>query len=176
MTYLVTGGTGLIGSRIVRDLVREGEQVVAYDWLPARSSLERLMSEEEIGSMVRIVQGNVTDSPCLIRTIRENDVEKIIHTAALLTVEANADPLLAVKVNCEGAICVFEAARILGLKKVVWASTNSVFGPPEKYPEEYIPNDAPHHPQNIYGATKSFCEVAAAYYSDQHGADITGIR
>ena len=54
MTYLVTGGTGLIGSRIVRDLAREGEQVVVYDWRPARSSLERLLSEEEIEGMVKI--------------------------------------------------------------------------------------------------------------------------
>lgn len=176
MTCLVTGGTGLIGSRIVRDLVREGEQVIVYDWHPARSYLEWLMSEEEIESMVKIVQGDVTDSPCLLRTIKENNVEKIIHTAALLTLEANANPLLAVKINCEGTICLFEAARILGLKKVVWASSNSCFGPPEKYPEEYIPNDAPHYPQNVYAATKSFNEVVAAYYFDQYGVDITGIR
>jgi nucleoside-diphosphate-sugar epimerase len=176
MTYLVTGGTGLIGSRIARDLVREGEQVVVYDWFPARSSLERLMSEEEIGSMVKIVQGDVIDVPHLFRTIKENDVEKIIHTASLLALESNANPLSAVKVNCEGTICVFEAARILGLKKVVWASSNACFGPQEKYPEEYIPNDAPHYPQNVYAATKSFNEVVAAYYFDQYGVDITGIR
>ena len=176
MTYLVTGGTGLIGSRIVRDLVQEGEQVVVYSRHPARSYLERLMSEEEIGSMVKIVQGDVTDSPCLFRTIEENNIEKIIHPAALLTLEANANPLLAVKVNCEGTICVFEAAKVLGLKKVVWASSNACFGPPEKYPEEYIPNDAPHYPQNIYAATKSFDEVVAAHYFDKYGVDITGIR
>ena len=58
------------------------------------------MSGEEIESMVKIVQGDVTDSSCLIRTIKENNVEKIIHTAALLTIEANANPLLAAKVNC----------------------------------------------------------------------------
>ena len=176
MAYLVTGGTGLIGSRIVRDLVREGEQVVVYDWLPDRSSLERLMSEEEIGSMVKIVQGDITDSPHLFRTIKENNVEKIIHLASLLVLESNANPLRAVKVNCEGTICVFEATRTLGLKKVVWASSNACFGPPEKYPQEYIPNDAPHYPQNVYAATKSFNEVVAAYYFDQYGVDITGIR
>ena len=176
MTYLVTGGTGLIGSHIVRDLVREGEQVVVYDWRPARSYLERLMSEEEIESMVKIVQGDISDLPRLFRTIKENNVEKIIHTAALLTLEANANPLLAVKINCEGTINVFEAARILGLKKVVWASSNACFGPPEKYTEEYIPNDAPHYPQYIYGATKSFNEAVAVHYFDQYGVDITGIR
>lgn len=176
MTYLVTGGTGFIGSRIVRDLVREGDKVVVYDLLPAVSSLERLMSEEEIGSMVKIVPGEITDFPHLFRTIKENKVEKIIHTVSLLVLDSNSNPYLAVKVNCEGAICVFEAARTLGLKKVVWASSNACFGPPEKYTEEYILNDAPHYPQNVYAATKSFNESVAAYYVDHYGVDITGIR
>ena len=176
MTYLVTGGTGLIGSRIVRDLVREGDKVVVYDLLPTMSFLDRLMSEEEIRSMVKIVPGEITDFPHLFRTIKENKVEKIIHTVSLLVLDSNSNPYLAVKVNCEGAICVFEAARSLGLKKVVWASSNACFGPAEKYPEEYIPNDAPHYPQNVYAATKSFNEAVAAYYVDHYGVDITGIR
>ena len=176
MRYLVTGGTGLIGSCIVRDLVREGEHVVVYDLHPDRSFLERLMSEDEIESMVKIVRGDVTDPPLLFRTILENKVEKIIHTASLLVLESNSNPYLAVKINCQGTICVFEAARTLGLKKVVYASSNSCFGPAEKYPQEYIPNDAPYYPQNVYGATKAFNEVVAAYYFNHYGVDIAGIR
>ena len=95
--------------------------------------------------MVKIVQGDVTDAPSLFRTIRENNVEKIIHTASLLGTESNTNPLMALKVNCEGTICVFEAARVLGLEKVVWSSSHAAFGPPEMYPDEYIPNDAPHY-------------------------------
>ena len=176
MSYLVTGGTGLIGSRIVRDLVREDHQVVVYDWQPVMTSLERVLSDQELERMVTIVQGDVTDLPHLIRTITKHNVEKIIHTASLLTLESNANPPMALKVNCEGTLCVFEAARILGLKKVVWSSSNSVFGPPEKYAQKFIPNDAMHDPQNIYAATKSFCESAANYYFDEYGVDITGIR
>ena len=176
MTYLVTGGAGFIGSHIVRDLVREGEQAVVYDWFPERIALERLLSEEEIRSKIKIVHGDVTDFSNLIRTLKENNVEKVIHMAALMLLEVNANPLLGVKVNCEGTVSVFEAARFLGLRKVVWASSGSVFGPPEKYPEEYIPNDAPHYPQNIYGAAKSFDELVAAYYSDRYGLDITALR
>ena len=176
MSYLVTGGTGLIGSCIVRDLVREGEHVVVYDILPDRRLLERLMSGNEIENKVTIIPGDVTDPPHLFRTIVENRVEKIIHTASLLTLDSNSNPYLAVKVNCQGTICVFEAARTLGLTKVVWASSNSCFGPAEKYAQEYIPNDAPHYPQNIYGATKAFNEAAATYYFNHYGVDITGIR
>jgi UDP-glucose 4-epimerase len=96
--------------------------------------------------------------------------------AAIMLLEFNSNPLLGVKVNCEGTASVFESARFLGLKKVVWASSGSVFGPAEKYPQEYIPNDAPHYPQNIYGAAKSFDEFMAAYYSDRYGLDITALR
>ena len=176
MTYLVTGGTGLIGSRVVRDLVREGEDVVVYDWLPNRSSLTQVMSDEEIDGAVTIVEGDVADSPHLFRTILENGVERIIHLASLLMIESNANPLLALRVNCEGTVSVFEAARVLGLKKVVWASSNAIFGPPDMYPTGRIPNDAPYYPRNVYGATKAFNEVAATYYFNEYGVDITGIR
>jgi UDP-glucose 4-epimerase len=176
MTYLVTGGAGFIGSRIVRDLVREGERVVVYDWFPERSGLESLLSEAEIENQVKIVHGDVTNFSQLIRTLQENNVEKVIHMAAIMLLEFNANPLLGVKVNCEGTASVFEAARFLGLKKVVWASSGSVFGPETMYPQEYIPNDAPHYPQNLYGAAKSFNEFLAAYYSDRYGLDITALR
>jgi UDP-glucose 4-epimerase len=96
--------------------------------------------------------------------------------AALLLHDVNANPLLGVKVNCEGTVSVFEAARLLDIKKVVWPSSGSVYGPPEMYPQEYIPNDAPHYPQNLYGASKSFDEMVAAYYVDKYGVDITGLR
>lgn len=176
MTYMVTGGAGFIGSRVVRDLVRQKEQVVVYDWFPERTVLERLLGEEEIQSQVKMVQGDVTDFAHLIRTLQENSVEEVIHMAAVMLLEMNANPLLGVRVNGEGTVSVFEAARLLGLKKVVWVSSGSVFGPAEKYPQEFIPNDAPHYPQNLYGAIKSFDEFVAAYYADRYGLDITALR
>jgi UDP-glucose 4-epimerase len=176
MTTLVTGGTGFIGSRNVRDLVRDGETVVVYDWQPDIKSLQRVLTEEEIAGRVKIVQGDVTNFPLLFRTLKENKADKIVHMAGLLIHDVIANPLQGVKVNCEGTTNVFEAARLLELKKVVWPSSGSVYGPPEKYPQEYIPNDAPHYPQNLYGATKSLDEMIAAHYIDRYGLDITGLR
>ncbi len=176
MTYLVTGGTGFIGSRVTRDLVREGEPVVVYDWNPDAFILERLLTKEELADKVKIVRGDVTDFAHLVSTIKKYNVEKIVHLAALLLHDVNANPLLAVKINCDGTVAIFEAARLLGLKKVVWISSGSVFGPPEAYEQEFIPNDAPHYPQNLYGATKSMDEQFAAYYADRYGLDIEAIR
>jgi UDP-glucose 4-epimerase len=176
MTYLITGGTGFIGSRIVRDLVREGAQVVVYDWYPEKLALERLLTEKEIATQVKIIQGDVTNFAHLTGVIKEYQTETIVHMAALLLHDVNANPLRGVKINCEGTVAVFEAARQMGVKKVVWPSSGSVFGPPEYYPQEYIPNDAPHYPQNLYGTTKSLDEAFADYYFEHYKVDITAIR
>ncbi len=176
MNYLVTGGTGFIGSRVVRDLVRQGHEVTAFDRDPQKDMHSRLLNREELESHVKLLRGDVCDFAQLAAAIQRQHIEAIIHTAALLLHDVNADPLLAVKVNCEGTVAVFEAARILGLKKVVWISSGSVYGPPEAYAQEYIPNDAPHYPQNLYGATKSLDEYFGAYYGDKYGLDAAAIR
>jgi len=175
MTYLVTGGTGAIGCKIVNILAEQGQQVIVYDLLPAGSLLEELLSKEQ-GARVKILQGDVTDLPHLIHTVKKNRVEKIIHMASPLVDRANTNPLLALKGICEGTINVFETAKIFELKKVVWASSVVVFGPPEKYPGEYIPNDALYYPWGVYGACKALNEVLADNYSENYGLDITGIR
>ncbi len=175
MAYLVTGGTGLIGSHIVRDLVKDGARVVVYDWSPDYGVFERLLGAGE-RALVKIVQGDVTDLPHLMREVKENGVDVIVHMAAVLSTDVNQNPALAIKINSGGTANVFETARILGLRKVVWASSMSVFGPPEKYREEYIPNDAPHSPWGVYGATKSLNETLAAHYCQQYGMDISAIR
>jgi UDP-glucose 4-epimerase len=176
MTYLITGGAGFIGSHVVRDLVRGGESVIVYDVFPRRDTLELTLNRDEIEKSVKLIQGDVTDYAHLIKTLKENNVDTIIHLAAVMILEFQADPLLGVKVNCEGTASVFEAARFLGIKKVVWASSGSVFGPGTMYPQEYIPNDAPQYPQNLYGAAKSFNELVAAHYIKRCGMDITALR
>jgi len=176
MTYLVTGGTGFIGSRVVRDLVKSGEDVIVYDWAPSEAALLSLISKEELDERVKLLAGDVTDFPLLARTLKENGVTRVIHLASLMYLDVNANPLRGIRVNCEGTANVFEAARLLGLEKVVWESSASVFGPPDRYAEEYISNDAPHYPQNLYGAAKSFDEQVATWYRDRYGLDITALR
>lgn len=176
MTILVTGGAGFIGSHVVRDLVREGEKVIVYDNFPRTNLMEQLLKQDEIEKNVKIIQGDVTDYALLVKVLKENEVEKVIHLAAVMILEFNANPVSGVRVNLEGTASVFEAARFLGLKKVVWASSGSVFGPGTMYPQEYIPNDAPQFPQNLYGAAKSFNEILATYYSNRYALDITALR
>ena len=175
MAYLVTGGTGLLGSRVVRDLAKEGEKVVVYDVSPDDSILKQVLSGIDL-SRVRMVQGDVADLAFLVNTLKANNVEKIIHLASLLNEESDANPLRAIRVNCIGTANMFEAARILGLEKVVWASSMVVFGPPEMHSEEYMPNDAPHFPGNMYQCCKDFNEHIAALYFKLYGVDNAAIR
>lgn len=172
---LVTGGTGFIGAYIVRDLVREGMNVILYDVSPQTALLEQLLGKD-LKNKITIVRGDVLDLALLINTANEHKVSQIVHMAALLLSASSANPLLALRVNCEGTVNIFETARILGLKKLVWASSGAVFGPPEKYHQGYLPNDAPHYPGSLYGACKSFNEKAAELYLDKYGVDSIAIR
>jgi UDP-glucose 4-epimerase len=175
MSYLITGGTGFIGSYISRALVRSGEKVIAYDLMPDPAVMDMIMSREEKGS-VGIVQGDITDFLQLARTIEENKVTKIIHLSSILHPASNENPVLAEKVNVLGQLNVLESARVFNIQKIVWASSVVVFGPPGMYKEEYLPNDAPHAPTHVYGACKSHCEFLAEHYHKNFGVDHIGLR
>ena len=175
MAYLVTGGTGFIGLRIVRDLLREGQEVVIFDFLPQLGALAHMVGKESAAA-VKVVQGDILDLATLLRTCQDHRIDTIIHMAYFKVLQANANPLWATRVNCEGVGNVFEAARLLGLRRVVWASSVAVFGPPERYSNQPIPNDAPHDPTTFYGACKSFNERQSAHYCETYGLEIIGLR
>ena len=176
MNYLITGGTGFIGSYVARDLVREGEQVIIYDAFPNERSLNAAMNEEERGKLT-MIQGDVLDLPHFLRTIKEYSVTVIIHMAYLIARASTLNPPLAIRVNCEGTNNVFEAIRLSDLRiRLVMASTVAVLGHPDKHKQEYVPHDAPHYPFNVYGACKSFDEHIAEYYFQQYGMDYIALR
>lgn len=172
MGYLVTGGTGFVGAYVIRALVQDTEQVIAYDIMPDKERLDRLIGKE-MCNQVAVVQGDIGDLAHLIHTCREYNVETVIHMAALLSSE---NPYLTLRVNCEGTVNVLEASLILGVKRVVLTSSISVFGPQDKYEEEFISNDAPHYPQSIYSSSKSLNETCARHYFREYGLDTITIR
>ena len=122
------------------------------------------------------MQGDITDLPHVLRTVQEQDIDRIIHLASWQVPACNANPPQALKVVCEGTINILEAARIFNLKRVVWASSVAVFGAPEDYNHQQILNDAPHYPKFIYGACKSLNERYAMHYFDAYGVDSIGLR
>lgn len=103
-------------------------------------------------------------------------MKRIVHLASLLHPASNENPPLAIQVNIQGQAAILETARLFEIEKVVWASSVVVFGSRSSHPERVLPNDAPHHPVNLYGATKSFDEFLTNLYIKEWGVDALGLR
>jgi UDP-glucose 4-epimerase len=174
MRVLVTGGCGFVGAHTIRALLARGHDVVAYDPLVGGNSLDVVLSDDERAA-VTLVAGDVTDLPLLLRACQTHGVEAIIHLAFVMGI-VNENPSRAIAVNCQGGANVFETAALLGMRKVVWAGSNAVFGPPERYTTLPLADDAPHYPDTIYGASKSFVERLAAHYRQDRGVTANGVR
>jgi len=175
MNVLVTGGTGFIGAYTIRDLLREGHKVVSFDASPDLSIMSGALNQSEIEKTVRVF-GDIGDLPLILNTIKIHGIERIAHFASLQIPASDANPHLAVKVNCEGTANILEACRIADIKRLVWASSIAVFGPPVLYGDKPVANNAPHHPVSVYGACKSLNEYLATHYSEKYDVDTIGFR
>jgi UDP-glucuronate 4-epimerase len=121
---LVTGAGGCIGAWIVRQLVAEGERVVAFDLRADTRRLALLLDEEELRA-VTWVSGDITDLPSLERVLDEQAIGSVIHLAALQAPFCRADPPLGAHVNVTGTVNVFAAiaGRADRLGPLVYASS-----------------------------------------------------
>ena len=175
MNTLVTGGTGFIGSYVVRDLLLEGHNVVIYDLLPNFDLLERITPIEQ-REKLQFERGDINDMACLLRVLKDYNIDKVVHLAALLMQGCEDNPSLAIRVNCEGTDNLFVACTLLNIQKVVWASSIAVYGDTEEYDEDVLSNDSNHKPHFFYGACKSFNEFLADYYLKKKGLKHVGLR
>jgi nucleoside-diphosphate-sugar epimerase len=175
MTALVTGGSGCIGSYVLRDLLRGDHAVINYDLDPDRSILRQVIDPEML-ELIRTVQGDITDFPQLCRTVKEHKVDVIVHLASWQIPASNANPSRALSVVSGGLVNVLEAARLFNIRRVVWSSSIAVFGPASEYGNRKVNNDACHRPQSVYGACKSLGEFLLHYYYTQYKVDSIGLR
>lgn len=174
MSTLLVGGGSFIGAHVVRELLAAGERVVAYDVDVRDNAIHRILAPEEL-ARVTFVQGDVLDPIGLLHVARSHEVRDIVHLAAALIPTCQAQPALGVRVNVDGFNHVLEVARVAGARRVVWASSVAIYGPPSRYESE-PDEDAPHWPTTVYGATKSMNEFMARHYHEAFGVDSIGFR
>lgn len=168
---LITGGAGLIGSHIADQLVAEGaREIVVLDNF-ARGRRENLASAMA-GGNVTIVEGDIRDRALVDKVMQGIDV--VFHQAALRITQCAAEPALAIDVLVNGTATVVESALAAGVKKIVAASSASVYGMADRFPTAET-----HHPYNnrtLYGAAKAFNEGLLRSYHDQKGLDYVALR
>jgi UDP-glucose 4-epimerase len=179
MNVLITGGTGLIGSRVAERLLADGGTVVLLDRFPDAARVDDL--HERYGSRVRVVQGDVLSFANLGDAMREARVDAVVHLAYMLGSESNAQPQTATEVNITGTVNVLETARLLGVERVVMASSIAVYGGDDEYRPEELPlheHVAKHVARDlpVYGGGKLYLEKLAQHYRSAYGMLVVGMR
>lgn len=172
---LVTGGIGFIGSHLCRQLVEEGDDVIIYDnFSQGNLDLLKKLRMPDIADRVRFIKGDITDFDHVLKTLRGNDIDGIIHTAAITFIPAAIEnPAMAFRVNTLGSFNLLEASRVADIGKFVYISTTSTYGD-----FKYTPADEEHplDPKDIYGATKAAADRIAMSYYRTYNLPVSVIR
>jgi UDP-glucose 4-epimerase len=169
---VVTGGAGLIGSTTIDLLLRAHapKQIVIFDNL-SRGTTANIESALRDPRVV-LVQGDVRDQAAVERVVHGADA--VIHMAALRITACAAEPRDAFDVMCAGTFNVVAAAQQARVRKVVAASTASIYGLAEEFP-----TDERHHPYNNrtwYGAAKVMLEGLLRSFNDMYGLPYVALR
>jgi UDP-glucose 4-epimerase len=153
---LVTGGAGYIGSHTVVELLGAGYRVVVLDNL-CNGSREALVRASQLaGQPVPLVEGDLRDEALVRRVLASEHFDAVIHFAGLKAVgESVAEPLAYYDNNLVGTLSLLRAMDAAGLRRLVFSSSATVYGDPQRVP---IDEDAPTGPTNPYGRTKWMIE------------------
>jgi len=168
MTVMVIGGTGFIGSRIVRRFTEAGQMPVCFDNNPDTFRLDDLKDR------FRFVRGDITHIEDIVAAITENGVDRVINMAYVL--RTDAPPQEVVRIDVMGMNNAFEAARLTGVDRVLYASSIARHGPQAAYGERVVSEDDPGHPNSLYGWSKQFNEVVAEQYARRYGMTFAAVR
>ena len=168
---LITGGAGLIGSHIADRLVAAGfEEIVVLDNLTRgrKKNLETAIAS----GRVTIVEGDVRDADLVTRTMEGIDI--VFHQAAIRITHCAENPRLAHDVLATGTFNILEAAVKANVKRVVSASSASIYGQ-----AEHFPTNEKHHGygnRTIYGATKMYNEGLLRSFHEMYGLNYVALR
>jgi UDP-glucose 4-epimerase len=168
---LITGGAGMIGSTIADQLARTTDvDIVVLDNF-VRGRRANLASAEATGK-VEVIDGDIRDREMVAKAASGVDV--VFHQAAIRITQCAEEPRLALEVLVDGTFNVIEAAVDAGVRKVVSASSASVYGLAEEFPT--TEHQHPYGNRTLYGAAKAFNEGLLRSFNDMAGLDYVGLR
>lgn len=174
--WLVTGAAGFIGSHLTRRLLELGQEVVALDDLSTgyARNLDGVRSEvgPEAAERLRFLETDVRDLEACRRAC--DGVERVLHQAALGSVPRSIEePLTSHAANVTGFLNVLVAARDVGARRVVYASSSAVYGDHPGLPKV---EDEVGRPLSPYATTKAADELYARNFADHYGLEPVGLR
>jgi len=168
MRYLITGGAGFIGSNIVDELVRRGEEVAVLDDLSAGKEANL----EGVRSRITFRLGSVTDLAVVQEACR--GVDYVIHLAARTSVPKSViEPRETNRVNIDGTLNVLVASRDAKVRRVVYAASSSAYGETPTLPKV---ETMPPEPISPYGVTKYAGELYAQVFGRVYGLENASLR
>lgn len=175
--YLVTGAAGFIGSNLVDALLADGVEVIGldnfddfYDPAVKRRNIEGALDNGRF----RLVEGDIRDL-ALMTELLSNGVDTVVHLAARAGVRPSIqDPLLYQSVNVEGTTVLLEAMRRVGVKRLLFASSSSVYGNNPDVP--FRESDNVDRPISPYAATKKAGELLCHTYFHLFGIEAACLR
>lgn len=177
MNILVTGGLGVNGAWVTRQLLEEGHRPIVYQ----RHLDTTLVSD--IADKLDIITGDILDLANIIRVLKKYEIKRIIHLAALMPGAARSNPIIGFKTNALGTVNVLEAARIMEIERVVFTSSKGAYAPfagEYGYPNyKAVDESYPTYPQGptaVYGASKIDSELMGIVYAEDFGMEFIALR
>lgn len=168
MSILITGGSGWIGTGLAHRLAARGEDLILFDNAPDPGRVGDIMDK------VRIVRGDVKVWPEVMNLVKENGVEGIFHLSGLNSSASDLNPWASYETNVTGSMHVLEAARLFGVKRVLFTSTMGSYG--LGIPTGTITDETLQRPTTMYGAGKVYIELLGRYYRRRFGLDFRCLR
>ena len=160
---IIFGGSGFLGSWIVKAFLKKGYSVSIFDLKIQKELLSHVVGNDI--NKIKFINGDITNYDQVQEVI--NDMDHVINLAGLMTPDCSSNPILGAKVNVLGSINVFEALKKNNNKFLVYASSAGVFG----QKDHYYP-----FPETHYGAYKLAVEGVARAYLNEDGISSVGIR
>lgn len=175
MTVLITAGTGLIGANVARLLATEWDERIVI--LNRRQVSIDGSILADVSDHLEWVYGSVTDLSFLLRTVKRFSVDSIVHCAALLPQQEDAQrPVESLETNVLGTANVLEASYVMGLRRVLVMSSAAVMGDPEDLETPRREDDIVLPPAGMYALTKLTGEYLVHNYREVYDIDAVTLR